>query len=108
MGEGPRVSRAARVVLGAFLSDPDREMSAVEVCAAAGVPAGSLHPVLARLEGMGWLESRWEDLGPGQAQRGRRRCYRLTGVGATLAAAATAPRARAAPFQRWRPVTGQT
>lgn len=107
MGRSPRVSRAAQVVLEAFLADPTRELSGIEVCTVAGVRAGSVHPVLARLEGMGWLESRWEDLDTGEDRRPPRRCYRLTGVGGALAAAAVAQRRRPAPVMRWRPATGQ-
>lgn len=108
MVSGPRVSRATQVVLEAFLSDPARELSGVQVCSGAGVRVGSVHPVLARLEGMGWLESRWEDLDPGEDRRAPRRYYRLTGVGASLAAQAAAQRRRSAPSMRWRPATGQT
>jgi PadR family transcriptional regulator len=107
MGSGPRMSRATQVVLEAFLSDPTQELSGVQVCAGAGVGVGSVHPILARLEGMGWLESRWEDLDPDEDRRPPRRYYRLTGVGSTLAPAAAAQRHRPAPFARWRPATGQ-
>ncbi len=100
------MTRATRVVLEAFLADPTRELSGLQVCVGAGVPAGSVHPVLARLEGQGWLVSRWEDVDPAEG-RPPRRFYRLTGVGSTLASAATARTRRWSPSMRWRPVTGQ-
>ena len=49
-----------------------------------------IHPILARLEGFGWLESRWEDVDPSEAGRPARRYYTLTGEGARAAAAAVA------------------
>ncbi len=107
MGTGPRMSRATQVVLEAFLADPTRELSGIQVCTGAGLRVGSAHPALARLEGMGWLESRWEDLDPDEERRAPRRYYRLTGVGATLAAQSAAQRRRPAPTMRWRPATGQ-
>jgi hypothetical protein len=36
----------------------------LEICAAAGLASGTVHPILARLERLGWLESRWEDIDP--------------------------------------------
>lgn len=35
-----------------------------EICAKAGLPSGTIHPILARLEKIEWLESRWEDADP--------------------------------------------
>jgi DNA-binding PadR family transcriptional regulator len=72
-------------VLWALLAEPTREMYGLEICAAAGLSSGTIHPILARLEGMGWLESRWEDAVPSEAGRPRRRYYRLTEDGAERA-----------------------
>lgn len=51
-----------------------------------GRPAGSVYPILERLERLGWTRSQWETdterAGP------RRRLYELTGEGAVAAAAA--------------------
>ena len=44
----------------------------------AGLPSGTIHPILGRLERLGWVESRWEDIDPSQAGRPARRYYRLT------------------------------
>lgn len=107
MGAAPRMTSATQDVLAAFLADPQRELSGLQVCSGAGVRSGSVHPLLARLEGMGWLESRWEDLDATQEQRPARRLYRLTGVGATLARSTLADARRPAPRVRWRPETGR-
>jgi PadR family transcriptional regulator PadR len=57
----------------------------VEIGAAAGLPSGTVHPILARLERVGWLESRWEEINPRAEGRPARRYYRLTPDGMELA-----------------------
>lgn len=47
----------------------------LRIIAATGRPAGSVYPILARLEDRGWVSSVWED----EERRGpRRRVYTLT------------------------------
>ncbi|WP_371778332.1 PadR family transcriptional regulator [Streptosporangium subroseum] len=79
-----------QLVLRAMLEDPAREMYGLEICAAAGLASGTIHPILARFEGIGWLESHWEDLDPSKEGRPRRRYYRLTPDGAECARLALA------------------
>ncbi|WP_113705385.1 PadR family transcriptional regulator [Nonomuraea lactucae] len=67
-----------QLVLRALLEEPDREMYGLEICAVAGLPTGTIHPILARFEGLGWLTSRWEEGDPHEQGRPRRRYYRLT------------------------------
>jgi DNA-binding PadR family transcriptional regulator len=91
-----RMTIPTQLVLQALLADPTAELYGVEIGTAAGLPSGTVHPILARLEGLGWLESRWEDINPRVAGRPARRYYRLTATGAESAAAAIA--------QAYRPV----
>ena len=77
-------------VLRALLAEPGQEMYGLQICAAAGLPSGTIHPILARFEGLGWLESRWEDASPHEEGRSRRRYYRLTKDGAEQARVALA------------------
>ncbi|WP_271215883.1 PadR family transcriptional regulator [Streptosporangium carneum] len=79
-----------QLVLRAFLDDPTREMYGLEICAASGLASGTIHPILARFEGIGWLESRFEDVDPHEAARPRRRYYQLTPDGAERARLALA------------------
>ncbi|MEA5363073.1 helix-turn-helix transcriptional regulator [Amycolatopsis sp., V23-08] len=79
-----------QLVLRALLAEPAREMYGLEICAVAELPSGTIHPILARLEGIGWLESRWEDVDPREAGRPRRRFYRLSPDGAASALTALA------------------
>src|SRR4051812_25426696 len=74
-----------QLVLRALLADPTREMYGVEIGDIAELPSGTVHPILARLEAAGWLESRWEEIDVRQAGRPARRYYRLTSEGVTSA-----------------------
>jgi PadR family transcriptional regulator, regulatory protein PadR len=74
-----------QLVLRVLLADPSKELYGVEIGQAAGLPSGTVHPILARLETVGWLESRGEDIDPREQGRPARRYYRLTPDGMELA-----------------------
>ena len=78
---------ATQLVLRALLADPTEELYGSEIGDAAGLMSGTVHPILARLESAGWVESRWEDVDPQAAGRPARRYYRITGEGVQLARA---------------------
>jgi PadR family transcriptional regulator, regulatory protein PadR len=86
----PRMTIPTQLVLRALLADPTRERYGVEIGQAAGLPSGTIHPILARLEGVGWLTSRWEDIDPRTQGRPARRYYQLTPDGLERARAALA------------------
>ena len=90
MGANPRMTLPTQLVLRALLENPTREMYGLEICDAAGLPSGTIHPILARFEGIGWLQSKFEDIDPSEEGRPRRRYYRLTADGAELARQALA------------------
>jgi PadR family transcriptional regulator len=87
-GSEPRTTLPMLLVVRVMLVEPAREMYGLEICKAAGLPSGTLHPILARLERCGWLESRWEDIEPTEEGRPRRRYYHLSSRGAERARAA--------------------
>jgi len=87
---GPRMTIPTQLVLRALLADPTHEMYGLQICAAAGLPSGTIHPILARFEHIGWLKSCWEDASPQEEGRPRRRYYRLTEDGAEQARIALA------------------
>jgi len=87
---GPRMTLPTQLVLRALLAEPTQEMYGLQICQAAGLPSGTIHPILARFEGLGWLESHWEDVSPQEEGRPRRRYYRLTEDGAERARIALA------------------
>jgi PadR family transcriptional regulator, regulatory protein PadR len=86
----PRMTLTTQLVLRALLEHPADELYGLEICAKAGQPSGTIHPILARLEKIEWLESRWEDADPHEQGRPRRRYYRLSPDGAERARVALA------------------
>lgn len=83
--DAPRMTRATRRVLRALLQNPGRAMCGLDICQAAGRPSGSIYPILARLERLGWLDSWWEVVDQNTEGRPRRRCYQLNPEGARQA-----------------------
>jgi PadR family transcriptional regulator PadR len=81
----PRMTLPTQLVLRALLADPSAEFYGIEIGEAAGLMSGTVHPILARLEDLGWVESRWEDVDPRTAGRPARRYYRITAHGAEQA-----------------------
>jgi PadR family transcriptional regulator PadR len=86
----PRMTLPTQLVLRAMLQDPSREMYGLEICDAAGLPSGTIHPILARLESAGLLRSSWEDGSASEKGRPRRRYYRFSEDGAERARLALA------------------
>jgi PadR family transcriptional regulator, regulatory protein PadR len=82
---GPKMTIPTQLVLRVLLEEPTKERYGLEVCELAGLPSGTIHPILARLENAGWLTSRWEDVDPREQGRPRRRYYQLTPDGTALA-----------------------
>jgi DNA-binding PadR family transcriptional regulator len=87
---GPKMTIQTQLVLRALLEHPTRELYGLQICTAAGLASGTIHPILARLESIGWLESRWEDIDPVKEGRPRRRYYLLSPGGAEQARRALA------------------
>ena len=90
MADRLRMTLPTQFVLRALLADPQAELYGVEIGEAAGLPSGTVHPILARLEGLRWVQSRWEDIDPKVEGRPARRYYRLTAAGAQQARTALA------------------
>jgi DNA-binding IclR family transcriptional regulator len=66
----------------------------LQVIAATGRPAGSVYPILSRLEQRGWLTSAWEE---GERRGPRRRLYALTDAARPAVHALLAERRTATP-----------
>jgi len=77
-----RITAATVDVLDALLAHPDHCWGLLAI-KRSGRPAGTVYPVLDRLEQAGWVESHWEDSNDRSGPR--RRYYRLTGEGAPQA-----------------------
>lgn len=83
MDVGFRVTDATLDVLEILLGGRD-DLYGLKIAKEAGRPTGSVFPILARLEGCGWVTSEWE-AGDPSARGPRRRFYRLSPDGAELA-----------------------
>jgi PadR family transcriptional regulator, regulatory protein PadR len=102
--ESPKMTLQTKMVLRLALEEPGREWYGLQMIEATGLPAGTIYPIIARLERYGWLESRWEDPAEHVAEgRPRRRYYQFTADGAerarlALALPARPPRSAAVPL----------
>lgn len=105
----PRMTLSTQAVLRAFTTDPAKDRYGLELSAVTGLPSGTLHPILARLEALGWVDSLWEDIDVRKEGRPRRRYYRLNPEGLTRArtALAQAHADRSRISARYRPL-GET
>ena len=76
-----KISKATAKVLIQFLNSPKQDQYGFGLMKATGVKSGSLYPILARFEGLGWVEHHDEQIDERAERRPRRRLYRLTGTG---------------------------
>ena len=97
---------ATQLVLQVLLADPATELYGLEIGEKAGLPSGTIHPILARLEGLGWVESSWEDIDPRVEGRPQRRYYALSATGADRARGAVERAHRGRAALRPRPLGG--
>jgi len=78
-------------VLRALLDHPTVPLYGLQISKQADLETGTLYPVMARLEAVGWVESSWEDPELSVREgRPRRRYYQLTRDGAEQARLALA------------------
>jgi PadR family transcriptional regulator, regulatory protein PadR len=77
----PRMTLQALTVLSVMLDEPLGRHYGLEISKRAGLPTGSIYPILARLEKLGWLCSEFEQVDPSEAGRPPRRFYQLTAIG---------------------------
>jgi PadR family transcriptional regulator PadR len=96
-----------QLVLQVLLAQSQRELYGLEIGEAAELRSGTVHPILARLEGVGWLQSRWEDIDPQTEGRPARRYYQLTAEGARAAETALSRAYRPSLTRRLRPQVGE-
>lgn len=78
MGNEPRLSRQTTSVLEALLLEPSTWRYGYDISRETGLKSGTLYPILMRLTGNSWLETRWEE---SESGRPPRHMYRLTANG---------------------------
>jgi PadR family transcriptional regulator PadR len=94
-------------VLGVLLADPAAPRYGYDLMKAAGLPSGTLYPLLARLEGQKLVVSAWET--PQEEGQRPRKYYKLTGEGiriARLELAQASARRQRAPARPGHPAPG--
>lgn len=74
-------SSHVRSLIEVLLSDREAWRYGYDLSKETAMKSGTLYPILMRLEGQGWLETRWEE----STMQGRpsRHMYRLTATGAS-------------------------
>ena len=77
-------------VLNAFMEAPNERQYGLGLMKRTGLASGTLYPVLARLERIGWLRSAQEDIDPATEKRPARRYYEITPDGLAQARIAKA------------------
>lgn len=87
---------AATLSVLEVLLGSDDELYGLKIAQATKRPTGSIYPILARLEQIGWVESEWE-AGDSASRGPRRRFYRLSPNGLAGARAALDERRKPAP-----------
>jgi PadR family transcriptional regulator PadR len=104
----PHVAAPTRAVLQALLNNRAHGATGLTLSLETTLAPGALHPALAHLENLGWVESCWQDASPDQPSTARCRCYRLTTRGAARAQQAlqAAGESRAQWAARLRPAAG--
>jgi PadR family transcriptional regulator PadR len=103
MASNIRLSRPALKMLKFFIEKPLEGKSGAEISRALGISSGTLYPLLARFENVGWLTSEWEFVDPVEVGRPRRRFYKLTAVGQNNASKALADLQTAPGALVWNP-----
>lgn len=68
-------------ILNLFVEKVDESQYGLEITKVTGVQAGTLYPILMRLETNGLLTSDWEKIDPVKEGRRARRYYTITEVG---------------------------
>ena len=90
---GLRMTMQTQQVLKELLQNPTQPQYGLTIGQAVGLQSGTIHPILARLERAGILESSWEDPDEhanADPPRPRRRYYSFTKDGVELARVALA------------------
>src|ERR1022692_4257719 len=98
-------------VLRVFLAEPSARQYGYDLMKAAGLPSGTLYPMLARLHDQGLVTSAWEPQPDDARGRPPRKYYQLTGEGihvARLELARASSDLRSVPRGSMRPAGGNT
>ncbi|WP_370381096.1 PadR family transcriptional regulator [Catenulispora sp. GAS73] len=93
-----RLTRTSRAVLQTLVEGFEDDLWGLRICHLTKLPSGTVYPLLARLEDLGWVTTHWEndELSAPRTTGPRRRFYRLTPDGLVAARASLAEQTTAA------------
>lgn len=77
----PRLTLQSLKVLRVLYDNPAEPYYGYDIIDRTGIKAGTLYPILARLEAAGWIKSRWEKIDPKKEKRPKRKLFKLTSKG---------------------------
>ncbi|MFI7541100.1 PadR family transcriptional regulator [Actinoplanes sp. NPDC049599] len=103
--EPTRITAPLLDVLETFLNAGTEELHGWAIIKLSQRGGPTVYKILERLVALGWITARWEDQ-PSEANKPRRRYYRLTGEGASSARALIAERRPERTHVSLRPVLG--
>jgi PadR family transcriptional regulator PadR len=86
----PRMTLQTVLVLQVLLHDPAQELYGLEIAELTDLAPGTVYPILLRLQSIGWVQDRLEEIDPHVEKRPPRRYYQITLDGATQASEAIA------------------
>jgi|SRR6476646_5028678 len=81
MGRATRITKQTERILEALVTEPTADWWGSKIAPIAELKSGTLYPALMRMERLGWLRGRWEEIDPAKEGRPRRRLYRITAEG---------------------------
>lgn len=79
--KSPQMSAPTLKALRAMLLAGDEALNGTAIMRREGLKAGTLFPMLKRLEAAGWISGEWEQGDPKQLGRPLQKFYRLTDMG---------------------------
>jgi len=85
--KSPQMSAPTLKTLRALLLAGDDRLTGTAIMRSEGIKAGTLYPLLKRLEFAGWIRGDWEDADPKKLGRPLHKFYRLTNLGRERATA---------------------
>jgi PadR family transcriptional regulator, regulatory protein PadR len=85
-----RLTIPALKVLKLFVGNVRKQRSGADISRETGIGPGTLYPLLARFEQLGFFTSEWEEVDPATVGRPRKRLYKISGAGVKAAQEALA------------------
>lgn len=91
--KSPRLTKKTIIVLELIAQAGEAGITGYDLMKTAGIWSGTAYPLLKRIQGAGWITSKWEDNAIADASgRPRRKYYKITMTGQAQLREALAPK----------------